>query len=164
MVDAEQLERFLNFREEAPFEFDSLRRDSVVDLPALGVEDEANESAGNDEKQAEIRDVRIRSFDIPGLHGIPDCRGYSNHDKKRHKLADGIDQCRMPDEQIALGLHLFGGSELGQVRVAESALDCDGLDGLSAKRAGFAVWVHVRSFHERVPIQARIPMRGEARG
>jgi hypothetical protein len=155
MVDAEQLERFLNFGEEAPFEFDSLRGDPVVDTPTFGVEDEANESAGNDEKQAEIRDVGIRSFDIPGLHGIPDSRRYSDHDKKRHELADSVDQCRMSDEQIALGSDLFGGSELGQVRVAESALDCDGLDGLSAKRAGFAVWVHVRSF------QVRIPMQGE---
>jgi hypothetical protein len=48
----------------------------------------------------------------------------------------------MTDEQIALSLDIFGSIELRQVRVAESALDCDGLDGLSAKRAGFAVWVH----------------------
>jgi hypothetical protein len=48
----------------------------------------------------------------------------------------------MTDEQIALDLDIFGGSELGEVRVAEPAFDRDCLDGLSAERAGFAVWVH----------------------
>jgi hypothetical protein len=45
------------------------------------------------------------------------------------------------DKQIAFGFEFFAG-ELGQVGVTEPALDCDSLDGLSAKRAGFAVWVH----------------------
>jgi hypothetical protein len=48
----------------------------------------------------------------------------------------------MTDKQIALGLDIFRGSDLGQVGVAESALDCDSLDDLPAERAGFAVWVH----------------------
>jgi hypothetical protein len=52
MVDAEQFERFLNFGEQASFELDSLRGDSVVDTPAFGVEDEANESEGHDKEKA----------------------------------------------------------------------------------------------------------------
>ena len=52
MVDAEQLERFLNFGKQTSFEFDSLRGDPVVDTPTFGVEDEANESAGDHKKQA----------------------------------------------------------------------------------------------------------------
>ena len=52
MVDAKQLERFLDFGDEASFELDSLRRDSVVDTQTLRIEDEADHAAGNQKKQA----------------------------------------------------------------------------------------------------------------
>ena len=52
MVDAEQFERFLNFGEQTAFELDSLRGDSIVNAPALGIEDEANDSACDNEEQA----------------------------------------------------------------------------------------------------------------
>jgi hypothetical protein len=142
MVDAKQLQRFLNLGEQTAFKLDSLRGDSVVHSPALGKEDEENESAGDDEKQTYIRDVRIGPFDVSSLHRIPDSCRDSDHDKKGRELADRINEGRMADKKIVLCLVLLGSSELGEVRVAESALDCDGLDGLSAKRAGFAVWIH----------------------
>src|ERR1700733_9995176 len=52
MIDAEQLQRFLNLRQQSTFELDSLRRDSIVDSAALGVKKEANGDAGDYEKQA----------------------------------------------------------------------------------------------------------------
>src|ERR1700733_971290 len=162
MIDAEQFQRFLNFGKQTAFELDSLRGDSVVDTPAFGVEDEADESAGHQEKQAQIQDVRIGSFDISGFHGVSGSRGESDDDKERQELAYGIDECRMTNEQIALGLDIFGSSELRQVRVAEPALDCDGLDGLSAERTRFAVWVQDSLLSRLAPIQIRIPTPGEA--
>ena len=60
------------------------------------------------------------------------------------QLANGVDQCRVTDEQVALGFYFFGRGVVGKVGIAEAALDGRGLDGLSANRAGFAVWVHDR--------------------
>ena len=63
----------------------------------------------------------------------------------------------MTDEQVAFGFDFFGGRVVGKVGIAESALDRRGLDGLSANRAGFAIWVHDdSSFQVRISMQAEI--------
>src|SRR5262249_28290769 len=137
VIDAEEFKRFLNLREHAAFELDTLRGDDVVGCPAVRPVAKQNRDTADDGRQGNIANVIAVRTLLYGFEEIDRACCKDDDDQKRHKLADAVDHGGMAGKNRFLPFRFFCGGVGSQIGVAETAFECDSLDGLAANWARF---------------------------
>jgi len=97
----------------------------------------ASDGFEDQESQDDIAEVQVDVIVV-----IPDRDTDGEHEKKRHKLAYAVNCCGMADKEVLLHFEIFGGGEGREIGVAKTALQGYGLDGFSAYRARFCIFIH----------------------
>src|SRR5580658_3657083 len=145
VVDAKQFERLLNFGKHSALELDALCGHNVVGAEALEVIVEPDKNAYENctENQVEICVAEgVRLVVRAGMDEVNGCGGYYDDDKKRQSLSDAVDRGGVAGKQLPFSLGLARGGVRRKVSVAEAAFKRHGLDGFTANRTCFCIFVH----------------------